>query len=193
MKFIKRELKIMLKTEILMVFRVSTLVLAIPFIFSCATQKELGTNANAVKLNLVNSIPYCGGAAPSHEIEIPRLEPLKDYALILYSQNDDGSRGAELKTVKTDVSGEIAINLPTGQYQLWLPTKKLSLEEFIKVESPDKDKNFSYKDKECFQAWKERADFSFYVKTDTIIFLQYKNRCYTYAHPCLRYDGPYKP
>jgi len=176
-----------------MVFKVSQLVLAIPLIFSCATQKEVGANTNVITINLFNSIPYCGGAAPTPEMEIPRLEPLKDYVLILYSQNNDGSRGAELKEVKTDISGKITLNLPTGQYQLWLPTKKLSLEEFIKVESPDKGKNYIYKDKECFQAWKERADFSFKVKSDTTISLQYKNRCYMDTHPCLRYDGPYKP
>ncbi|MGJ8660784.1 MAG: hypothetical protein ACSHXL_01975 [Bacteroidota bacterium] len=183
----------MLKKETLMVFKIATVLIAIPLIFSCATHKDLGSSAHEVEIALKNFIPYCGGAAPEPGVDMSRVEPLTNYSLILFAQNEDGSRGAELKEIKSNDVGSYNLNLPSGTYQLWLPTKKLSLEEFMKAESPDKGKDYIYQDKECFLAWKERADFTFEVASDTVISLQYSNRCYTDAHPCLKYNGPYRP
>ena len=142
---------------------------------------------------LTNLTPYCGGAAPTPDMEIPRRVPMENTSFLLYLENDDGSRGKELREIKTNAEGGSSIFLPNGNYQLWLPTKKLSLEDFIKAESPDRGGFYSYKDKECFQAWREKADFKFDVKSDSTIHLSQSVRCYTDAHPCLKYDGPYRP
>ncbi len=183
----------MLKKEILMGFKMVTLLLATIVIISCASHKGIAIKAHTVKIELKNAIPYCGGAAPDPEMELVRLEPLPKYSLILYSENEDGSRGAELKEIKSDEEGAYNLNLPGGKYQLWLPTKKLSLEKFIVAESPDLGADYNYKDKECFLAWKERPDFSFEINSDTVVSLQYNPFCYTGSHPCLNYTGPYKP
>lgn len=183
----------MLNKEILMGFKTIAFLVMIAMVFSCATQKELGNNANEVKLILFNASPYCGGAPPSPEMEIPRLVPIQNASFLLFSENEDGSRGKELKEIKTNEEGGSTLYLPDGNYQLWLPTKKLSLEEFIKAESPDKGQFYSYKDKECFQAWREKVDFKFEVKSDSTISLSRPIRCYTGEHPCLQYDGPYHP
>jgi hypothetical protein len=179
--------------EILMGFKTTALLVMIVMAFSCATQKELGNNANEVKLVITNSTPYCGGAAPTPEMEIPVEVPIPNSSFLLYSENEDGSRGKELKEIKTNEDGETTLYLPNGHYQLWLPTKKLSLEEFIKAESPDKGTDYSYQDRECFQAWREKVDFKFEVKSDSTISLSRPVRCYTGAHPCLKYTGPYHP
>jgi hypothetical protein len=193
MKFIEKELKKMWKKEILMGFRIVAVLLGVLLIFSCATQKELGNNAHEVRLELADANPYCGGAAPDPEMELPIYVPMSNASYLLYVENEDGSRGKELKEIKTNEEGVANLTLPKGKYQLWLPSKKLSLDDFIKAESPDRGQNYSYSDKECFQAWREKVDFTFEVKSDTTIALSRPTRCYTDAHPCLKYDGPYRP
>lgn len=178
---------------ILMVFRKATLLVLIPIFYSCATQKELGNKAKEVVLYLNNAVPYCGGAAPSPEMVIPILEPIQNISFLLYAENVDGSRGRELKTIATDNEGKFLLYLPLGKYQLWRPSKKLNLDQFVKAESPEIGPFYSYNDKECFQAWRERADFIFDIRSDTTISLSRPINCYTFDNPCMLYIGPLRP
>lgn len=190
MKFIAKELKKMWKKEILMVFRSVFSLVFLALIFSCATQKSLGKNAKLVRITVSNAKPYCGGAAPTPDMQNPKMEVLPNFSLVLFIQNEDDTRGKEIKMVTTDNSGLLTFELPAGKYQLWKPSKLLSFEEFVKAESPDLGKDFEYKDKECFLAWKENPDFVFEVNSDTTLNLAYHLNCNTGSHPCLKYKGP---
>jgi hypothetical protein len=161
----------MLRKETLMDFRTLTFLVILSLSCSCATQKE----------------------SPDPDMILPVYEPLRNTPFLLFFENGDGSRGKELKEINTDLQGASLLYLPHGKYQLWRPTKKLGLDEFIKAESLDRGKFYSYKDKECFQAWRERADFKFEVWSDSTITLSRPTRCYTDDHPCLKYDGPFRP
>jgi hypothetical protein len=193
MKFIANELKKMWKKEISMVFRNGLFLVFLALIFSCATQKSLGKNAKLVQINMSNAKPYCGGAAPTPDMQNPVMEALPNCSFVLFIQNEDDTRGKEIKLVTTDSKGLLTLELPIGKYQLWKPSKLQSFEEFIKTESPNLGKDFQYKDNECFLAWKEKPDFIFEVNSDTTLNLAYHVNCYTGSHPCLKYNGPLHP
>ncbi|CAN0085990.1 unnamed protein product, partial [Chrysoparadoxa australica] len=93
----------------------------------------------------------------------------------------------------SDESGKATYRLKNGTYMLYIEAKEMPFTEFMKDNSPERSKYYSYGDEACFKKWYESPDLTFEVKSDTTILMNYRNNCFTNRHPCLNYDGPYPP
>ena len=176
-------------------FRTVTFVGALVLLMtSCSTANR--NNARKVQLinfHIDNALPHCGGAAPLPDDIYPKMDPFISCTLFVFSVNKNGSRDKQLGSILTDNAGNARFPLPKGKYQLWKPSKLLSLDEFQEAEKPAKSSYYTYMDEACFNAWYERPDFEFEVGDKKEFSFAYQNRCFTGAHPCLKYDGPFPP
>lgn len=161
------------------------------FTTSCGIWKS--KQAVDVQFEIFQAFPYCGGAAPTPDMLEPQLDAFASCSLAICEVNENGERGKWMTTIVTDENGLAKSALPKGKYQLWLPSKLESFEEFMKIEKSVKGKFYSYEEVACFRTWYETPDFEFEVGTETSFKFVYNNRCFTGHHPCLIYTGPFPP
>ena len=181
--------------EILMDFRATYILVLIIGLTACSTNKENNWTKGGEEVTILiqNAMPHCGGAAPMPDVDYPQLEPFISCTLSVHLANEDGSRGKKVAEIVTDFEGKAMISLQKGKYQLWKPSKLKPFTDFIEIESPVKSTNYSYKDEACFKDWYNRIDFELAVGDKKEFSFAYQNRCFTGAHPCMTYSGPYPP
>ncbi|MDB9725764.1 hypothetical protein OAA90_05230 [Salibacteraceae bacterium] len=126
--------------------------------------------------------PYCGGAAPSDEMENERMkgEPAKEF--VFYISTDGGS---PLK-LTTNMEGTANAEFPTGSYCIKEGYK--SDPEMIKSLT-NSDWEF---DEECYANWKAQCNQTFVVSdtTSNNVFFEYRPRCgWEGPVPCITNTG----
>ena len=181
--------------EILMDFKLTYIFILILGLFACSTNKisNWEKDGKEVTIYIQNAMPHCGGMAPDPEIDYPIMDPYIGCTLSVHLANDDGTRGEKVGEILTNHEGKAKISLKKGMYQLWKPSKFDSFSEFMDKESPVKSSNYAYRDEACFQEWYDRPDFELEVTAKPEFSFSYQNRCFTGAHPCMIYSGPYPP
>lgn len=116
---------------------------------------------------------YCGGAAPSPEMEAERRKGVAWRSEVLYmDKNGDNN----YESFVTDQFGALRLALLEGKYCIKKPFKieKSKLEKF-------KTEGWEF-DSDCLTKELERCDFSFDITKDTTIEYTVYGRCH--------YDGP---
>lgn len=181
--------------EILMDFRAAFIWILIIGLSACSMNKEntYTSCSEDVTIHVQNAMPHCGGAAPMPYEDYPQMEPFISCALSVHLANDDGSRGKRVGEIVTNESGKAIIKLHNGKYQLWMPSKLESFVEFKEKVAPIKNTNYAYRDDACIEEWYKRVDFEFEVNEKKEFSFAYQNRCFTGAHPCMTYSGPFPP
>lgn len=126
--------------------------------------------------------PYCGGAAPSDEMEIARMkgEPAKEFIFYLNNESEDPIR------MITDMEGSASIELNNGKYCVKEGYK--SDPEMIKKLN-DSDWEF---DNECLADWKNQCNQEFVVSdsSSNLVKFTYYPRCgWEGPVPCITNAG----
>ena len=124
---------------------------------------------------------YCGGAAPSQEMEEERRKGVPYRSEVLYM---DKNGDPNYESFVTDQFGALRLALLKGNYCIKKPYKieKSKLAKF-------KADGWEF-DSDCLTKELERCDFSFVVTKDTIIEYEIYGRChYNGPVPCVSNPG----
>ncbi len=173
-------------------FKMNYIALSFMLLFACSNANK-SAKTSPVHFHIDNAMPHCGGAAPLREDVYPKMDPFVSCTLFVFTVDSNGKRDKQIGSIVTDSQGNATLPLSAGKYQLWKPTKLLTLDEFQEVEKPLRGSVYEYRDEACFMAWYSRPDFEFELKDQKSFSFAYTNRCFTGAHPCLEYTGPYPP
>lgn len=160
---------------------------------SCGTWKKKKVPDTLVQIEVYESFPHCGGAAPEPGDSYPNVVVYDACTLVVCEVGKDGKRGETKATIITDENGSVRLSLAPGKYELWHPTKLLPFDEFLKAEKTLSGSYFTYENEACFRSWYEKPDFEFEVGEASFFKFVYYNRCFTRHHPCLIYTGPFPP
>lgn len=180
------------------------IVLIFAVFFGCGSQKNteqpvkssalaMPKEPHDVQFVFHDMVPICGGYHPGPDVPNPRPEVIIDETWTVYSVNEDGSRNRPVGRLTSDENGTANYRLQKGTYQLFISAKEQPFSEFVKSNTPDRGKYYTYGDEACFRRWYESPDFVIEIQSDTTLELNYRNNCFTNRHPCLNYDGPYPP
>lgn len=160
-------------------------------ILGCSTGKNaLSSKGATVEIEGTVLVPYCGSDKPSEDVAAGHYESMKLEQFNLVQGITNSSDAIVYKELLLDKSGKITVQLPPGTYQLYAADKMLPLDDFITKNEPLVPQLYVIKDKNCFEQWKNEADFTFTVVNDTVIELRKIARCYTDLNPCIEYIGP---
>ena len=136
--------------------------------------------------------PYCGGMKPTPEMEKGVWEPVMNADFYIY-QDSMPTKKSDFIHIKTDAEGKFSVKLDPGDYHIVQAQKLLSLEEFIKKNTPSSEL-YRLAPESCFETWKNSPDFSFSMTTEAKSETFTENHgCFIGANPCLKYVGPYPP
>lgn len=168
----------------LLVYTIATLFT----IVSCGISKDkIETNTVSAKLTFETHAPYCGGAAPTPEMEKGRRSPIPNQNFYFLLKGQDKIKAS------TNENGILSIDLEKGNYLIYSSDKiELSYDEFYNKFKP-KNKFEVEKDAPCFKDWYAEADFELNLNSDTIVTFTTKKRCYTGTNKCINYKGPIAP
>jgi len=166
------------------------------FIFSCynsktVIQKTISNPAindyNNVTISIKKYIPYCGGAAPTWEME--NNYQVIQGEFILINQNLDSQ-----KVVKSDSLGTIYLKLNAGKYSIREEYKNVSFIDFYN-NNQSNGMYITNQGEECYKKWWKRNLLNFEVVKDSVLVLNTEigSSCYIGINPCLRYNGPQRP
>jgi hypothetical protein len=147
-----------------------------------------------VVLTVKRQIPYCGGAAPSAEMEHKCETEIKSDFIIQYQQGYGNSTW--LKKLKTDSLGIIRCNLPYGKYCLKRADMNMAFEDFYKMPKKEDDKYNVYRDRTCYYSWWKSCILTFELNKENksvITEVLINSRCYVGEDPCHNYIGPRPP
>ena len=139
------------------------------------------------KMNLkFKYIPaYCGGAAPSNEMEAERQKGLAWRSQVLYMDKNGANN---FESFVTDQYGYLKLALLEGNYCIKKPYK---IEEAKLMKFKNEGWEFS---QECLKQELEKCDFSFQISKDTTIEYVVYGRCqYDGPIPCVSNPGPPPP
>lgn len=168
----------------LLVYTIATLSALV----SCGISKDkIETNTLNAKLTFETHAPYCGGAAPTPEMEKGRRSPIPNQNFYFLLKGQDKIKAS------TNENGILSIDLEKGNYLIYSSDKiELSYDEFYNKFKP-KNKFEVEKDAPCFKDWYAEADFELNLISDTIVTFTTKKRCYTGTNKCINYKGPIAP
>lgn len=135
---------------------------------------------------------YCGGAAPTPEMEA-EARKAKPYAQqpLLVRSGKANALGTDMVTrVTTDADGDFKLDLPVGTYCMVLAEKENARDPGF----------YSLKhmgvDKPCDNKWLNTCDLSFTVTDQNVsgLRLMLHKKCFIESlSPCVSYDGPMPP
>ncbi len=135
---------------------------------------------------------YCGGAAPSPEMEAAAREPkpMSNQAFLI-RKGKTNALGTDLVTrVRTDASGNFSVELTPGTYCMVLEEKESRRStEFLKTP-------FYTIDTKCDDKWLSTCDVSFTVADKPVSGLRktFEKKCQLATlSPCISWDGPLPP
>lgn len=161
-------------------------------VFSCSssiTANQKAKNLFLVTGSMMQTISYCGGAQPSQQVldscNKPRGIP---YGKFFLKSGNTNLKGASIiQTINTDINGNFAIYLPTGNYCLVEEWKSKP----FKLPLNDAKQTI---DSTCFLNLYNTCDFKLAIPKKSIhhlIFIFHRN-CY-YNQPCTSYHGALRP
>lgn len=135
---------------------------------------------------------YCGGAAPTPEMEAAAREPkpMSNQAFLIRKGNTN-ALGTDLVTrVRTDASGNFSVELTPGTYCMVLEEKENRRStEFLKTA-------YYVIDTKCDDKWLSTCDVSFTVADKPVSGLRktFDKKCQLVTlSPCISWDGPLPP
>jgi hypothetical protein len=129
--------------------------------------------------------PYCGGAAPSEQMEQERLKGFPWNNKVFYMNKNDSGK---YESFVSDQYGMLRLALFKGKYCLKLPYKveSGSIEKF-------KKQGWEF-DAACLEEVMNQCDFSFEINSDTTLNFTHRGRChYQGPTPCVTNPGPPPP
>ncbi len=138
---------------------------------------------------------YCGGAAPSREMEeeLARPKPYPGKKLYLRKGKTNDVRSPLIDSVITDAEGKFHLQLKPGDYCLLLPEQK-SMAAFNALRGYQQ---LVVTDEACFKNWFAKGFYTFRVEEDghSVEFkLDIFRQCFVpEGVDCLDYIGPYPP
>lgn len=149
---------------------------------------------HTVSGTLTTSQSYCGGAAPTPEMEAwySQQRPLQCAVYVRKGATNDPSQPLVDSTV-TDTSGRFTFRLPPGDYTLITDEQRdpAILTTIAALESPTLSV-----DTACLRRWFTEGTFQLKgLSADTSgLSRNFHKRCFVpYSMGCLGYSGPYPP
>jgi hypothetical protein len=143
---------------------------------------------------LTQTSSYCGGAAPTPEMEL-RYQTPKPYQTKLYIRKgkENSEKEPILDSVNTDGLGNFQFSLPPGDYIIILPSqrKKESINSYLKMQSAQ-----LHVDEACLNNWWSAGLFQITVVETNIAGLNHNfhSGCFVPEYMnCFSYSGPYPP
>ncbi len=138
---------------------------------------------------IMQTVSYCGGAAPSRQIQDSSNTPHAiPYAkLFVKSGSSNKQDGRIIQTINADQEGNFKISLPAGKYCM--------LEEWKAgtFKLPSNDNNHKV-DSACYRDLYNSCDFEILVAHKNIHQLKIVfHRTCSYNQPCVSYRGPLPP
>lgn len=128
---------------------------------------------------------YCGGAAPSPEMERERIKGFPWASQLIYMNKGDST---EFESFVTDNFGQLRLALLKGDYCLKSAYK---IDPSFKAKYKSEGWEF---DEACFQELINKCDYSFSVTKDTTIEYTVRDRCqYEGPTPCVLNPAPPPP
>lgn len=166
-------------------------------LISCSISQnivESKPNKFSVSGQLTQTSSYCGGAAPTREMEIEYQTP-KPYQTKLYIRKGKENSESEpiYDSVVTDGLGNFQISLPPGDYVIILPSqqRKEIINSYLKMQGQD-----IHVDENCLRNWWKNGIFKVTVADKDITGLNHNfhSGCFVPAHMnCFSYSGPMPP
>jgi len=140
-----------------------------------------------VEVQITQTFPYCGGAAPTEEMMNQSRPANGNYILV-------NKTSKQKSTVVADSTGTIYLNLENGEYSLRQTYKDMTFEEFY-AKNSGKGNSFISRDVDCYRKWWENnlLDFTINDTTEVKTKVTFGSACFTGNNPCLIYTGPYPP
>ncbi len=126
--------------------------------------------------------PYCGGAAPSEEMEQMRMKGEMANKFVFYIENNNGVS----KRVITNEVGVVSIELEPGEYCV-----KEGYKADPEMKKELEDSNWEF-DKECISEWNATCNHEFSVTNDknALVSFIYKPKCgWEGPVPCITNAG----
>jgi hypothetical protein len=150
---------------------------------------SFGKKTFAVTGHILIQGSYCGGAAPSKEMEEEARRP-KPYAKqpLLIREGKANALGTAMVTrTTTDANGDFKVDLPAGSYCLVLAEKERTRDAGFY--------NLTYMqvDKPCDTRWLNTCDITFTVADRPVsgLRLTLQKKCFIESlSPCITYTGP---
>lgn len=145
-------------------------------------KSENSPNVKTIDFAIKIVQPYCGGAAPSDEMENQRMkgEVARDFSFFVLE------KGGEPKKITTNGEGSATLELPNGEYCL-KEAYKCDNELINALDNSDWEL-----DEECFEEWKTICNKEFSVSDTgaTKIEFTYYPRCgWEGPVPCITNTG----
>ena len=142
--------------------------------------------------NILVAGSYCGGAAPSKEMEeeARRPKPFANQGFLIRSGKMNALGTAMATRTRTDANGTFNLELAPGSYCMVLEEKESAREAGFYTQ-----KNMVV-DKPCDQKWLNTCDISFTVADKNIsgLRLTLNKKCLiTSLSPCITWNGPLPP
>jgi hypothetical protein len=138
--------------------------------------------------------PYCGGAAPNHEITKKQNNPYSNQEVFIKpgTENDGTTKG--LISVTTLEDGSFEVELAKGSYCLIQAYKNQPFEGFLKQFDKDYDRFYIKQGKDCYENWWKSCDLSFEMTEEgATLEHTFRKRCFVGENPCIEYNGPMPP
>lgn len=162
---------------------------------ACGLKKSLSSApAELIPVEIFVSVhqPYCGGAAPTPEMERGQFLPVQNELFVLKKGLVNRPEIPIYKELKTDDSGRCEVQVPAGNYVMIHASKLRSFDDFKSLHQP-KSSYVEYLGDDCLRRAYEAPDFILRIQRDTTIRLTQKSACHTGTSPCVRYTGPQAP
>ena len=178
----------------------SLTLLTLLFLISCGTKKnhidyEVETidedRVIFTELNILEKIPYCGGARPTDDM-LNRTKPVTAFFMLR------GDNGFE-KKVKSSEHGLINLTLEAGTYHLKEISKDVPFLTFYlsqkAIKNSINDPNIKIGSEDCYAKWWKKNVIDFKITDTTTVINETAyifSNCYT-SNPCDTYTGPIRP
>jgi hypothetical protein len=146
---------------------------------------------HVLKVTFQSHRPYCGGAAPTPEMEQGFTEALADRVFYIY-EGERPSSVTKMIKVRTDANGYFSIDLKKGVYSIISEDKALTLKEFIEKKKII-DEVYGYDDDSCFEEWYNTPELVVDLSSNEERNVVINEGCFTGDNPCMQWRGPYPP
>ncbi|MBK8503642.1 MAG: hypothetical protein IPL46_16395 [Saprospiraceae bacterium] len=162
-------------------------------VVTCLSVKQMHPAPRWVTFTINEHRPYCGGAAPSKEMEKGFITILPDQDFIIKKGVVNDDKVPVIVEVTADSIGRFSIALDTGRYLLIFPEKHATFEDFYQTQSKERPM-LQPGPRDCFLAWWQRPDATFYISdTTSHVECTIRSTCDAGFNPCMYYTGPKRP
>jgi hypothetical protein len=150
---------------------------------------SLGKKKFAVTGHLLIQGSYCGGAAPSKEMEeeARRAKPYANKELLIREGKANALGTAMVTRTRTDANGDFKVELAPGSYCLVLAEKERRRDDAFYTQQ------YQSVDKPCDSKWLNTCELTFNVADRPVsgLRLTLQKKCFIESlSPCITYTGP---